>query len=425
MRPMTLLGSSPQKAAEGMLARRRAPCLPRSGPQAQGPTDCGGVTPGPYHRRPMPSPTSPRRRPRRAALALGAATALVLGLSACSVGQPPAATVNGTDISAERVDEIVEAYVSVDAETYGQFAGEGDDTLSMGPVTNVLSSLVGQVLQSDLAAARGAVPTPEEETQAEEEVRTSFVQEEMPAAEGESSPTDAINTEIFEALSQDTRDYLVGLRADSLALTRVVGEESGSSDEAARAYYEQNPELFRVLCLRLLAVAEPDLPAIQTRLDAGEDFGEVSAEVSVDPQIVESVQGPPQCTATSQLQQQLDAAAFQELSAGAEGDVTGPFAYDAEGNVVLVELQAVQTTPFEEVRDLLLEQLPSAGSQAVATLIEEEVPKADVTIDPKFGTWSPDQGVVVPPGGADDPAPTAEDLPPVEIEGVDPAAPPG
>ncbi len=351
--------------------------------------------------------------------------ALVLGLSACGVGQPPAATVNGADISADRVDEIVEAYVSADAETYGQFDGVGDDTLSMDPVTNVLSSLIGQVLQSELAAERDAVPTEEERTQAEDEIRTSFVQEETPAAEGETSPSDAINTEIFESLSQDTRDYLIDLRADALALTRVVGEETGSTDEAARAYYDENPELFRVLCLRLLAVAEPDLPAIQDRLDADEDFGEVSAEVSIDPQIVESVQGPPQCTAIGQLQQQLEPTAFGELAAGAEGDVVGPFAYDAEGNVVLVELQAVQTTPFEEVRDLLLQQLPSAGDQAVAALLEEEVPEADVTIDPKFGTWSPAQGVVVPPGGADDPAPTAEDLPPVEIEGVDPAAPPG
>ncbi|CAN5748134.1 hypothetical protein BH24ACT4_BH24ACT4_07380 [soil metagenome] len=374
----------------------------------------------------MPPPTCPRRQPRRPVAALAAvALALVLGLSACSVGQPPAATVNGADISADRVDEIVEAYVSADAETYGQFDGVGDDTLSMDPVTNVLSSLIGQVLQSELAAERDAVPTEEERTQAEEEIRTSFVQEETPAAEGETSPSDAINTEIFESLSQDTRDYLIDLRADALALTRVVGEETGSTDEAARAYYDENPELFRVLCLRLLAVAEPDLPAIQDRLDADEDFGEVSAEVSIDPQIVESVQGPPQCTAIGQLQQQLEPTAFGELAAGAEGDVVGPFAYDAEGNVVLVELQAVQTTPFEEVRDLLLQQLPSAGDQAVAALIESEVPEADVSVDPRFGTWSPEQGIVVPPDGADQPAPSAEDLPPVEIEGVDPTDPPG
>ncbi len=370
--------------------------------------------------------SSLRSRPRRrAAVALVALLALVLAASACSaVGQPPAATVEGTDISADVVDEIVEAYIEADPETYGApFKGDGADTLSMDPVSNVLGSLVVQELQSQLAQDRGVTPTDEERTQAEDAVRTSFVQQEQAAPEGEGpSESEQTSTAVFEALAESTQEYLIDLRADALALSRELGSESGAADAAARAFYDQNPMQFTAVCLRLLAVAEPDLPAVQARLDAGEDFGDVSREVSVDPQVVQALDGPPQCTALSQLQSQLQPEAFQQLASAAEGDVVGPFAFDDQGNVVLVEIQSTQLTPFEEVREAILTQIPAPGDQAVSDLLTREAPEADVSVDPRFGTWDPDQARVLPPDGADAPAGDGTSEP---VEGVPATDAPG
>ena len=364
-------------------------------------------------------------RARRAAVALLALVALVVGTTACGAGEPPAATVEGTDISAEVVDEIVEAYVEADPETYGpEFTGAGTDTLSMAPVSNVLGSLVIQELQAHYAEQRDIEPTAEERTQAEELARTSFVQDQAaPAPDGAPSEAEQTSGAIFDALSTSTQEYLVDLRAQALALSRQLGEESGSGDAAAREFYEQNPQQFTAVCVYLLAVPADQLEAVQGRLDGGEDFAEVSAEVSTEPQVQEAAAGPPQCLALTQLQQQVQPELFEALAGAEAGDVIGPYPYDETGEIqTLFGIEERQVTPFEQVRDAILQQLPSAGDQAVSDLLLEEAPQADVSVDPRFGSWDADQARVIPPEGAVDPAGTGTDVP---VEGVDAADAPG
>ncbi|HXH56008.1 peptidyl-prolyl cis-trans isomerase [Iamia sp.] len=372
----------------------------------------------------MASLRSPRTRSVRSAVAAAALMALVLGATACNPGRPPAATVGDTDISGQRVDDILDAYLEADAEMYGEsIEGDGDDTLQMEPVASLLSNLVLQTLQSNLAAERGVEPTEAERTEAEQQVTTSFVSqtEADPAApEGEVSEAEAASTEIFDALAPDTREWLVDLRADSLALTRVLSEENPPDEEAARQFYEENPAQFASVCLRLLVVAEDGLDAARARLDAGEDFGDVSAEISTDPAVAEARGVTGECTPLSQLQQQLQGEAFEQIASSEVGGVSGPFAYDDQGNVVLVEVQDIQLAPFEDVRDTLLQQLPAGGEAALGELIEAELAETDVRIDPRYGRWDAEQGTVIPPTGPVPDAPTA----PVPPPGAEPPATP-
>lgn len=345
-------------------------------------------------------------RSRRSVVALVAVVALVLTTTSCNLGQPPAATVEGTDISADVVDEIAAAYLAADPESYSDtFGGAGADTLAMERVSNVLTSLIVQVLQSELAADRGVVPTDEELAEAEEGVRTSFVRQEAedPAAPAGPSESEQASAAIFDELSEDTQQYLIDLRADSIALSRALGEESGNGDAAAREFYDQNPEQFKTLCLRLLVVAEADLAAAQARLEAGEDFVAVSREVTTVPEVVQSLDGPPQCQSLSGFQQRLQPEAFQRLAGAAEGDVVGPFAFDEQGNVVLVEIEQTGLTPFEDVRQAILQSIPAAGDQALEDLVQATIPEADISVNPRFGTWVPEPGI--------DPQ-TGEPLPP-------------
>ena len=380
----------------------------------------------------MPSSPSSSRRPTRGLAVLLAVVALVVAVTGCgSAGAPPAATVDGTEISADRVDEVLDAFVEADPETYqDQVEGQGQDTLAMGAVSGLLGNLVVQVIQSELAQQRDIVPTDEERTQATEEVRTSFVAEETPSTQATDGPTESekASAAIYDALSTDTQTWLVDLRADALALSRTLGAETDAGDAAARQFYDQNPLQFTAVCLRLLVVAEGDLAAAQARLDAGEDFAAVSAEISTDPQVAASVQGDPQCTALSQLQQSLQPEAFQSLAQAAEGDVVGPFQYDDQGNVVLVEVQRTQLTPFDQVRDAIIGQLPAAGDQAVADLVREAATTFDISVDPRFGSWDAEQGTVVPPAGPTvPPASTSEGGAPVDPSAATtaPVAPPG
>lgn len=386
--------------------------------------ECRCRRPDPYHRRPMASLRSPRIRSLRSAVAAAAVAALVLGATACNPGRPPAATVGDTDISGSRVDDILDAYLEADAEMYGEsIEGDGADTLQMAPVASLLGNLVIQTLQSNLAAERGVEPTDADRTEAEQQVTTSFVgqTEADPAApEGEVSESETASTEIFEAVEPDTREWLVDLRADSLALARVLSEEAPPDEEAARQLYEENPAQFASVCLRLLVVAEDGLDAARARLEAGEDFGDVSAEISTDPVVAEARGVAGECTPLTQLQQQLQGEAFEQIAASEVGGVSGPFAYDDQGNVVLVEVQDVQIAPFEDVRDTLLQQLPAGGETALGELLETELAETDVRIDPRYGRWDAERGAVIPPTGPVPDAPTA----PVPPPGAEPPATP-
>lgn len=388
----------------------------------------------------MSSP--PSLRLRRPAVALVVLVALVVGLSACNPGRPPAATVEGAEISADRVDEIMEAYIEADPEVYGEdFRGQGDDTLSLDVAANVLTSLVRQVLQSQLAAERDAVPTDEERTTAEEQARTLFVQQEAaaPEAEGPSESEQASN-DIFDALSEDTQQWLIDLQADGLALNRVLGSDSGSSEEAARQFYDENPEQFEQICALGIQVQEADLPAVRARLDAGEDFAAVSADVSLDPALAEAEGSLGPCATAGELQQQGFNPEILSILQGLDvGEVSEPFALGEGAGVALLTVSDKPKAAFEDVRDLLIQQLPAAGDRALAELLEQVVPDADVSVDPRFGTWETDPGldpatgqerlpgIVVPPAGPDEATTDGSDIPDteVQVEGVDPAAPPG
>lgn len=363
----------------------------------------------------MSSLRSPRSG--RSVVGLVALLALVLAATGCNPGQPPAATVEGADISAQHVDAIAEAFLAADPEVFANFEGAGTDTLAMDPYTQVLSIMIQLTLQSQLAAERDAVPTDEERTAAEDEARSTFLpEEEQTDPTAEPSQADTLNNDIYEALPTETQEWLVDLQADALALQRVVGEESGSQEEAARQFYDENPEQFATLCLRIMVVPESGVPDVESRLAGGEDFGEVSAEVSVDPAIQEAAGGEPQCVPLAQIQQQVDAETYPQFAAAQQGDIVGPLegqpaTETEEAIVVLYEVVEVQVPEFEEVRDQLLEGLPAAGEQALQDLVQEELVEAEVSVDPKFGTWVVDRGV--------NPQ-TGQPLPPA----VEPPAPP-
>jgi hypothetical protein len=154
------------------------------------------------------------------------------------------------------------------------------------------------------------------------------------------------------------------------------------------------------MCLRLSAGAEADLPDVQARLDDGEDFGDVSADVSIDPELA-AARGGDQCALRSQYEQQLDPTAYGDIAGAAEGDVVGPYQYDEEGNVVIVEIRSASVPPFEEVSEQIVASLPvDDGSVALDVLTAEVLAGDDVRVDPRFGRWDAEAGTVVPPTGA-------------------------
>jgi hypothetical protein len=351
-----------------------------------------------------------RRAPTRVVRALTAAVlaALVVGASACNLGTPPAATVEGQTISATRVDEIIDAYMEADPEQFGQLEGAGRDTVQLAAASSLLANLVSQVFQSELAAQNDATPTSEERQEAEQLVKESFVSGAETPTDGSQADPEAQETSaaIYEALPSGTQEWLVDLKADTLALARVLAEGEDLTSQA-REIYEADPSAFEQLCLRAI-IAEPDGVAdVRERIAAGEDFGAISAEVSVDPTLAAANGELGQCLTLQQLAQ----AGLSQDVLGLVAELGSGEATDAidlgDGFAYFFEVQSRQTPEFEAVVDQITATLPDPGEAAVQALVAEERPDADISVDPRFGEWDGETGVITPPPGAT----TAETVP--------------
>jgi len=356
---------------------------------------------GPLSAGPLPSgavaaPTSSRRaRPLLAAVAL---VVIALGAGACDPGRPPAATVEGIEIPASRVDDVLAGIIEADEDLREQIEGAGEDTYTSESASQVLNLLVVRAVMADAARERGVRPTDEDRSEARTDLEEFF---------GGTGDAEERGKAIVDKIPEGTRRWLLRLAAEGKALQRdLVGE--GSPDDAAREYYEANPDLFATICLDLLVVAEADLAPVQGRLAAGEDFRTLSEEVSVDPTVNESPERT-NCASVSQLQQGLGADAFAQVQAAGDGGVAGPFQYDDQGNVVLVRASAGPVQPYEAVAEELAQQIPATGEAELQAFLAEALPGAEVRIDPRFGSWNGKQGEVrPPPGGASEPADVAE-----------------
>jgi hypothetical protein len=302
----------------------------------------------------------------------------VMSSAACNPGRPPAAQVGSTDISAERIDEIIAAAVEVDPETFvPEVEGDGEGTYALDEVARLLNTVVLQAAQAELADREGASPTEAERTEAEELVRNSFsagaiVPPDTEASE-EQLQAQEDSSAIFDALSEDTQEWLVDLRAHTLALGRIAQEQvSGGGARGA-----DDP-----VCLRAIVVDAAQVEPVQQRLADGEDFGDVSSEVTIDPQLAEAggSLGEDCLTATQYEQAGLEPQFVAVISELDFGEVSDPVDL-GEGVVALFEVR-------------------QDSEAALATYVVREIDGVEIKIDPRFGTWDPETGEITPPAGA-------------------------
>jgi PPIC-type PPIASE domain len=141
-------------------------------------------------------------------------------------------------------------------------------------------------------------------------------------------------------------------------------------DEALRAFYEQGPSESGVACVQHILVAEEsEAQAVLDRLEAGEAFGDVAAQTSLDTQ--SGVQGGSLgCRPLSAFSETF-IPEFVEGSLAAEvGVPTQPVESQFGQHVIRI-------TPFDELADddVLLTRLVALGQWH------------DVETDPEIGAW--------------------------------------
>jgi parvulin-like peptidyl-prolyl isomerase len=337
------------------------------------------------------------------------------------IGEDSAATVDGAEISAQRVRDMAQGQLAyfdaaLDAgavpeaemgafdEQRGLYAGSGEDTLGTAGAAQALSSLIEFQVLEGLLDDRGGEVTNADIEQGRTQLLESLEAQEITV------------TEDFDALIDAEVRRQAVVQGLSELITAPPDERTAQLEEA----FELAVDDFTQRCVQVIVV--DDEAAAQDavdRIEFGEDVAEVAADVSTDPS-GEEQGGDIGCQATADL-----AAVFGEAVYGTEaGDLIDPVG--AEFGWVLGQVNDVQVPTFEEVRPQLEQTVPDAGQEQLQAAVEEALAGAEVSVAERYGTWDSDQRTVVPP--VDPAAPSTTEASSDELvespDGVDPSGAP-
>lgn len=329
--------------------------------------------------------------------------ALVAGACGSDLGEtirPVAATVNDTKISQADLDEELEAIR--DNEEYIQsieqgglaVTGTGEGTLTNAFVSRVLTRQIFLTLVTDELEERGL-----ELSDADRQAAAEGVQQSVGGKE------------IFDKFPKPYRDTLVRRNAE---VARLQAELGGNdvTDQAVQEYYEANVEQFQQTCVShiLFGVADADgqldqeatagqierlraeAAAAKAELDAGADFAAIAAQRSVDQSNAQQG-GNLECGPAGRFVPEFETA----MDALAVGAVSDPV--PTQFGVHLIKVDDRKPATLEEVEPQIRQQLEGAGQQEFSDFLQEAVSKAEVTVNPRYGTFSKDGQApgVVPP----------------------------
>jgi foldase protein PrsA len=301
---------------------------------------------------------------------------IVLGavlLAACGSGSGVvAATVDGQDVTVGEVEKLIDTTgETVTKEQFAQF----------------LSFQIQWLVMNEAAEVDYGVTTTDEEVAAEADRIYNEV-----AAEGQSR-------EDFLASRGVTETFLQSIAQQGLldaAIREILKEDvpDPSAEEIETARADAVTSLTNVCASHILVATQDEADDVFTRLEDGEEFGELAAELSTDTASGAN-NGVLECSSPDTY---VDA--FKEAVLVAPiGEVHDEAVQTEFGfHVILVtdrQEPAAADLPTDEV---LIDGL---RDQAVVVDLEDwflsSVEAADVTVEAEYGTWQPNPPTVVPP----------------------------
>lgn len=323
------------------------------------------------------------------------ALAVALALVAAGCGTTgPAATVNGSEISADALEAELEAirgneaYVEAfEQNTQIPVSGQGDGTFSQALLAEVLRiDIIFRLIRQEVQERGIEVPEPVREQARQQALcQLAFVG-------GPSEECETRGGPILDAFPEAYQDALVERWADALALDQSLREEA-SSEEAVDAYFDEHPNRYARTCLsHILVPTEEEADEIRGELEGGADFADLAAARSQDPSSAENG-GSLDCqdNLTAFVTPFADAAERADV-----GELTGPVATQFGWHLILVTERGEAPT-LDDVRDAVAQDV--AGQSDINGWLDEALSTAEVTVDDRYGTWNQGTGQIDPPAG--------------------------
>ena len=288
--------------------------------------------------------------------------AALVTLTGCAASDA-AATVNGSAVSTDDLEQTVRDFVAVGETTLLNGAADGDT------VRGLLTSFIRARVTDEVIAASGE----------------SVTDEDLAAVR------DELDAQNVAGLPDTLRDLIVNLNAAQAVLARIP---TPSGDEVA-ARYANNPKSLGMLCLRHLVVKE-ESQARSALVELGdapsdEKFAQVAGKYSFEPGAAESggaLRGQTgECIAINEYQAGFDRDFVRGALAARTGVPTQPVKSSFGWHVIFVR-------PFEAVRESVTASLTSSAGEY---LLLGALADADISVATRYGRWDPLAGSVVAP----------------------------
>lgn len=310
-------------------------------------------------------------------------SAAVAACGGTAAGGNVAATVNGTELTVADVESV---------------PFEASGTMDTGEFAQYLTALIQWTVLEEAAAEEFDIAPSDEEIDAE--------MDEILATQPEGSSLEELAES--QGLSTDTLRRILRVSAiqEQLAVALAGDEAEPAQEEVEAAVQEELANMTEVCARHVLVETADEAEEARSRLEAGEAFEDVAAEMSTDPSAADNG-GDLGCSPAGRYVPEFrDAAVAAELDAITE-PVESEFGFHVVQVYERTEPAAEDQPSEDEVRENLLLQ---AGQSALQEWFLAQFDEAEVSVNEEFGEWVlQPQPMVMPPSSGPAPTPPAPD----------------
>jgi len=335
-----------------------------------------------------------------------------LAVACAEKSNAPAATVNGTTVTAKDLADELDA-IKANPEYLNaldtQFKQSGQAAVGSAPGT-FDPGFVGTVLFRQLQFALTHSEVQRRNLEASDECKASASNDlTQNLGQGDAQKGEATLAKFPEAY----RNRLQGWYVDEWVLQADLVHQPCGGAGVAQAYFDTHPDDFTQMCVSLASVNDENLAnSIVAQTRAGADFAALAQQYSTDAQTA-SGGGDAGC----HLPAEFPSTIAPTVQATQVGGVTDPIS-DNGGGFYIIKVNDRKPQAFTDVSSEA-EQL-ALRDQAVElrTWLSHALTDAKVTVNPRYGTFDPSTGQITPPasnssapGSGSQAPPSASDVP--------------
>lgn len=336
-----------------------------------------------------------------------AAAAVVAVLAVAATGcdiSPNAAVVNGKAISQATLNStlsdlssspaaqctVLLEYASSSAAP-SQIVGAGDDTVTQQAAGFELTNLIVQrVLTQELARRHGVV-TSEDLADAKADLGVELDQTASQLeSEGQSLPAacSAVKSNPLQHLPATVASQLFGSLAVQEQLGAAVGHVDISTPGLERFYHAHSSDFDEVCLAVLFTTSQSAAEAVHAKIVAGQSFGAAVSDPGIDPEATQN--GQTVCLLPGSVISDFGQQSASVIYAAGVGQLLNPIAFTLSSGAtdyLVMQMQRRQLVPFSEEETTIREDLLSSAASATEALLHRLVVRADVWINPQYGSW--------------------------------------